>query len=235
MGIFSFAAKLIGGGKAKKASRKGEAAMMEYLGKAIDEQNRQFDVTREDYAPYRAAGIGGLSNLSDLIGLNGDDAQRAGLVSIENSPALASIIRNGEEAILQNASATGGLRGGNTQRGLADFRADAFVDQLNQQIARMAGMTGIGQGATDAVSQFGAQKAASVSDLLNLQGQTRKQGILTRGGINASMWGSAGSFLDDIVSSIGLGGASAAGGAGGSIGAGAGGFNSIFNSARGGF
>ena len=234
MGLFSFAAKLIGGGKAKKASRKGEAAMMEYLGKAIDEQNRQFDITRADYEPFRTTGLKGLENLSDLVGLNGDDAQKAGYLNIENSPGLAAIIRQGEEALLQNASATGELRGGDIKRGLADFRADAFVDQLNQQIARMAGVTGIGQGATDAVSQFGAQKSATVADLLNLQGQTRKQGILTRGGINASMWGSAGSFLDSLVSSIGLGG-SAASAAGGSIGSGAGAFNSIFNKARGGF
>jgi hypothetical protein len=230
MGLFSFAAGLIGGGKAKKASRKADAAMMEYLDKAIGEQQRQFDVTREDYSPYRTTGLAGLTGLGDLVGVNGDAAQSAGLLNIQNSPALASIIRNGEEAVLQNASATGGIRGGNTQRGLADFRSDAFVDQLNQQIARLAGLTGIGQGATDAVSQFGAQKAASVADLLNLQGQTKKQGILTRGGINASLWNNAGKFADSIASSI-FGGP--AGAASSAIGSGASSFNSIFSGAKG--
>lgn len=223
MGIFSFAAKLIGGGKAKKASRKADAAMIEYLDKAIGETQRQFDVIRADYAPYRTAGLGGLTGLADLVGVNGSEAQRAGLVNIESSPALAAVIRQGEDAVLQNASATGGLRGGNIQRSLADFRADAFVDQLNQQIARLAGLAGIGQGSTNAVSQFGAQKAATVADLLNLQGQTKKQGILTRGGINASLWNNAGSFLDSIASTIAGaagGGATAGVGAGASLGSG---------------
>lgn len=232
MGIFSFAAKLIGGGKAKKASRKADAAMMEYLDKAIGETQRQFDITRSDYEPYRTTGLSGLTDLADLIGLNGDDAQQAGYLNIENSPALASVIRQGEEAVLQNGAATGGLRGGNIQRSLADFRADAFVDQLNQQIARLAGAAGMGQGATDAVSQFGAQKAASIADLLNLQGQTKKQGILTRGGINSQLWNNAGSFLDSVVSAIAGGGATAAASG---IGAGASKFNTIFNSAKGGW
>lgn len=210
VGLFSVIGNLIGGSKAKKASRRAEAAQIEAAEKGIAEQRRQFDLTRSDYAPYLASGVSGLSDLGDLIGINGADAQSAGLVSIQNSPALASIIRNGEEAILANESATGGLRGGNIQRGLADFRSDSFVDQLNQQISRLAGLAGLGQGATDSVSAFGANTANNVTDLLGQQGQARASGLLARGGINASLWNNAGSFADSIVSSIfgGTGGSS---------------------------
>lgn len=206
MGLFSFVSGLIGGNKAKKASKNAEAAQLEYLNKAIAEQQRQFDVTRADYAPYLQSGLGGLSGLSDLIGINGADAQTAGLVNVQNSPMLASVIRNGEEALLANASATGGLRGGNTQRGLADFRSDVFADQLNQQIARLAGLAGLGQGATDSVSAFGANASNNISNTLGQQGQVRAGGILTRGGINQQLWNNAGSFLDDAVSLKGLSG-----------------------------
>lgn len=202
MGLFSFVSGLIGGGKAKKASRRAEAAQIEAQEKAIAEQRRQFDLTRADYAPYLKTGLAGLGDLGDLIGVNGADAQAAGLLNIQNSPELAAIIRNGEEAVLQNASATGGIRGGNTQSSLANFRGDAFANQLQTQITRLAGLAGLGQGATDSVSAFGANTANTVSDLLNLQGQTRKQGILTRGGINAQLWNNAGLFADNLVSSI---------------------------------
>lgn len=202
MGLFSFVGSLIGGGKAKKASKNAEAAQLEYLNKAIAEQQRQFDVTRADYQPYLQSGLGGLSGLSDLIGINGADAQSAGLVNVQNSPMLASVIRNGEEALLANASATGGLRGGNTQRGLADFRSDAFADQLNQQIARLAGLAGLGQGATDSVSAFGANASNNISNTLGQQGQVRAGGILTRGGINQQMWNNAGAFGDSILSAF---------------------------------
>ncbi len=202
MGLFSFVGGLIGAGKAKKASKKAEAAQLEYLNKAIGEQQRQFDVTRQDYAPYLQSGLGGLTALSDLIGINGADAQSAGLVNVQNSPMLASVIRNGEEALLANASATGGLRGGNIQRGLADFRSDAFADQLNQQIARLAGLAGLGQGATDSVSAFGANASNNISNMYGQQGQVRAGGLLTRGGINSQMWNNAGSFLDSTAKSL---------------------------------
>lgn len=202
VGLFSVIGNLIGGSKAKKASRRAEAAQIEGAEKGIAEQRRQFDVTRADFAPYMRSGIGGLDGLSDLIGINGADAQSAGLVNIQNSPALASIIRNGEEAILANGSATGGLRGGNMQRGLADFRSDAFADQLNQQIARLAGLAGLGQGATDSVSSFGANASNNITDLLGQQGQARASGLLTRGGINASLWNNVGSFADSVASAI---------------------------------
>lgn len=112
---------------------------------------------------------------------------------------LESVIRNGEEALLQNAAATGGIRGGNTQRGLADFRADAFADQLNQQIARLAGMAGLGMGATDSVSGFGANASSNIANLFGQQGQVRAGGLLTRGGINNQLWNNAGSFLDNAA------------------------------------
>lgn len=202
MGLFSFVGGLIGGGKAKKASKKAEAAQLEYLNKALAEQQRQFDVTRADYQPYLTAGLGGLGDLADLIGINGADAQSAGLVSIQNSPELAAIIRNGEEAVLQNGAATGGLRGGNMQHSLANFRGDAFANQLQTQIARLAGLAGLGQGATDSVSAFGANKANNVSNLFGQMGDVRAGGLLTRGGINNQLWNNAGGFLDNVASSF---------------------------------
>lgn len=137
--------------------------------------------------------------------MNGADAQSAGLVNIQNSPELAAIIRNGEEAVLQNASATGGLRGGNIQTGLANFRGDAFANQLQTQIARLAGLAGLGQGATDSVSSFGANKANNVSNLFGQMGQVRAGGLLTRGGINNQLWNNAGSFLDSVANGGGIG------------------------------
>lgn len=205
MGLFSLVGSLIGGGKGKKASKKAEAAQLEYLNKALGEQRRQFDLTRSDYAPYLATGLSGLDQLGDLIGVNGADAQSAGLVNIQNSPELAALIRNGEEAVLQNASATGGLRGGNIQTGLANFRADTFANQLQTQIARLAGLAGLGQGATDSVSAFGQQKANNVSNLFGQMGDVRAGGLLTRGGINNQLWNNAGSFLDNVANGGDLG------------------------------
>lgn len=103
---------------------------------------------------------------------------------------------------MQNASATGGLRGGNTQASLANFRADAFAQQLQEQMARLAGLTGIGMGATDSVSAFGANKANNVTDLFGRIGGAQASGLLQRGGITAQMFNNAGSFLDSAAKSF---------------------------------
>ena len=226
MGIFSAIGSFIGGGAAKKASRKAEAERIAAMDRAIGEQRRQFDVTRQDYAPLLSLLAPSASRLGDGIGLNGADKQQAFMDYVQTSPQLLAQIRNGEEAVRANGSATGGLRGGNIQRGLADFRADRYASELDRQLAQLAGAAGLGSGATDSVSAFGANASNNVSNLFTQQGEARAGGILTRGGINASNWSNLGQGLDQALSMI-IGGAGG-GGAGSSVGSGASGFYSRF-------
>lgn len=198
LGLFSLVGGLIGAGKQKKASRKAQAALIASLEKGIAEQTRQYDQTRADYEPARKILDPSVTALANLIGLNGADAQQAGMQGVQDSPILASIIRNGEEGILQNGAATGGLRGGNIQNSLANFRGDAFSNELQAQMARLAGATGIGLGATDSVANFGANKANALTSLFGQQGGATASGLLQRGGITAGMFQNGGSFLDGI-------------------------------------
>jgi hypothetical protein len=99
----------------------------------IEEQRRQFDEIQKLLSPYVQAGTGAISGFQPfqeagaqafeqqqaLAGLRGPEAQQAAIAQIEQSPFLQAQIRQGEEAMLQRASATGGLRGGNIQAALA--------------------------------------------------------------------------------------------------------------------
>lgn len=211
MGLFSFIGGWLGGNSSKKASRKAQAAGVAAETQAMNEIARQFDLTRSDYAPALSLLAPSVSALGDFAGLNGDEALQSRLGQVQQSPLLEALIRNGEEAVLQNASATGGIRGGNTQRGLADFRADAFNTALQQQLAQLGQTAGIGLGSTDSVSAFGANAAANKAQRYSNIGQINSGGILTRGGINSQMWNNAGSFLDNIVSSFAMPGSGGAG------------------------
>lgn len=164
----------------------------------LDETRRQYDTTRADFEPYRELGIGGAQGLGDLVGINGGDAQSAEIEALRASPLYQSLYDNGEEALLQTASATGGLRGGNTQRGLADFGRDTLSQVIEQQLSRYAGLAGIGQGAAGSVGAFGADAVASMNASRNAGAGAKAGGILTRAGINARNWQNAGGFLDDI-------------------------------------
>lgn len=206
MGLFSFVGSLLGAGSQKKAVKKATKAQVDALNAAIAEQRRQFDTTQQNFAPYRDVGAKGLAGLGDLVGVNGAPQQQSAIDALKASPFYQSLFRNGQEALLQNASATGGIRGGNTERGLADFGADTLAQTIQQQLASLGGLAGMGMGATNAVANFGQHASDQISGDLTQQGQARASGALAIGGINNQMWNNAGNYLEDSIKAIFSGG-----------------------------
>lgn len=202
MGLFSTITGIFGGNSAKKASRKAESAQIQALERAMGVVNDQYNTTRQDYAPFREGGLQGLERLLTLMGFNGTDDQNTGLLALRESPMFQRRYQAGEDAVLANASATGGLRGGNVNRSLYNLGEDTFAATLNDELTRLYGLTGIGTGATDNLAALGQNRASTVADLFGKQGDARAQGLLTRGGINSRMWGNVGGVLDDAASSI---------------------------------
>lgn len=202
MGLFSFIAGLLGGGSQKKAINQATAAQVDAYNKGIAEQRRQYDQTRQDFAPYVGAGTAALPKIMDLLGLNGPDKAQAAIDALKQSPVFTSLYDTGKEAVLQNASATGGIRGGNTEGALANFGANTLSSVLTDQLSRLGGLAGLGEGATDSVAGFGQNTAAAVTKLLGDIGGANASKFLAKGGITAGMWNSAGSFLDNAASAI---------------------------------
>jgi hypothetical protein len=193
---------LLGAGAEKKASKNAQSALVTSLNNAIGTQQHQYDQSRTDFAPYLAAGTSALGGLGDLAGINGNDKWSAALAQLQESPLYKTLFRNGQETLLQNASATGGMRGGNMQRGLADFGADTLAQVYQNQIGNLGGLANMGLGATGNISALGQSNANQVAGLQQGIGNANAQGILTRGGLTAGMWNSAGGFLDSAVSAF---------------------------------
>jgi hypothetical protein len=116
--------------------------------------------------PYVEAGGPALQAQMAALGLAGPEAQQAYVAQQEQSPAFQALARQQEEALLQNASATGGLRGGNVQGALAQFRPALLNQFLEQQYGRLGGMTSLGQQSAAGVGTAGMQSATSISNLL---------------------------------------------------------------------
>jgi hypothetical protein len=206
MGLFSFVGSILGGGAEKKSVKKATKAQIDALNRGIDEQHRQFDLTRGDLAPAREALGPSMGGLMDLLGLNGGGSQGSAIDALKESPFFKSLFNTGQEAILQNASATGGIRGGNTERGLADFGSDTLMQTIQQQIGNLGSVAGLGLGATESGAGFGQHTADAITSLFGQQGQARASGALAIGGINNQMWNSAGSFLDQAAAALMPGG-----------------------------
>lgn len=209
MGIFSAIAGIFGGNKQSKAAKQAAQLQYDAAMAGLNEERRQFDITRADYQPYQDLGKSAINPLGNLVGVNGADAQQTIIDQLKGGPLYSSLIDSGEEALLANASATGGLRGGNTQDALARFRGDTLNSVIADQLAQYSGLVGIGSGATDAVSNFGANAVARQNALRNQGASAQAQAKLIQAGIAARNWANFGSSLDDALAAI-LGGGGAA-------------------------
>lgn len=129
-------------------------------------------------SPYVSAGTGALSQQQALLGLSGADAQRNAYSAIENSAGFQAQVQQGENAMLQNASATGGLRGGNIQGALAQYRPAMLTNAINQQYANLGGLTQMGQNSAAGVGSSGMTSANNVATLLAQQGAASAGGVL---------------------------------------------------------
>ena len=122
----------------------------------------------------------------NLIGLGGPEAQQTAIQQIEESPRFQALTQQGENALLQNASATGGLRGGNVQGALAESQPNLLPNEIDRQYAKLSGLSQQGQAATGSQASFGQATGANVSDLLGQQGQTWAGVALAEGNAQAS-------------------------------------------------
>lgn len=165
----------------------------------IEEQRRQFDAVQKLLSPYVNAGTGAMAGQQDLLGLNGQPAQQTAIGGIESSPMFGAMARQGEDAILANASATGGLRGGNVQGALAQFRPNLLAELIEKQYQRLGGITQMGQASAAGVGSAGMQTGNNVTQLLGQQGAAGAGAALASGRANAELingiTGAFGSFV----------------------------------------
>lgn len=144
--------------------------------------------------PTTQAVTGALTAQQDLLGLRGTEAQRAAISGIEGSPQFQTLVQQGENALLQNASATGGLRGGNLQGALAQFRPQILSQLIESQFNKLGGLTQIGQAAAAGQAASGIQSSSNISNLLQQQGQARAGAQLAQGQAIGNIAGSIGNL-----------------------------------------
>ena len=193
------------------AARSAAGAQTEAAARGIEEQRRQFDRIQTLLEPYVSAGGTALSQQMALGGMSGPEAQQAAIAAIEGGQEFETLTRSGEEAILQNASATGGLRGGNVQSSLAQFRPQVLSSLINQQYSRLGGLTNmglttqqnlatIGQNAAAGVGTAGLQTGSNIANLYGDQGAAAAGSALASGQAWGNVLGGIGQYAGGVAS-----------------------------------
>jgi hypothetical protein len=172
-----------------------------------EEQQATIDAFNQKTQEQTASIAGNLTG--SIQGIQGDTSyadisrqrQQQAIQGIEQGPIYQEMAKQGEAALLQNASATGGLRGGNVQGALSQYRPQLLNQLIEQQYAKLAGLTTMGGGAAQNLLNIGQASAAGTAaasqgyainagNLLAGQGQSQAAGII--GAANAQAQGLGG-------------------------------------------
>lgn len=164
---------------------------------AFGQYHYQADGSQRDLTPYTSGGG------------DGTQAQADAISALQGSPLYESLFRNGEQAILQNAAATGGLRGGNIQSSLANFGRDTLSSVIQNQIANLSGVANNGLSAANSAANTATGYGANLAGLLTGNGDIAAGGILQRSAINSNTLNQVGKSLGNIAGTLlpgGIGG-----------------------------
>ncbi len=146
MGLFSSIGKAIFGDPGKDI-RRGETAALSQHQKALDYQ-KNLDAPLID---YRNKALGGLSDYY----LGGQKGQQSFFDQAIESPAYENYLQQGEESILRNAAATGGLRGGAVNPALALNQFDVSQGLVNQRLSGLEGFANPNLNTANIASTYG--------------------------------------------------------------------------------
>lgn len=194
------AAVNIGGSLLKgSAAKKAAATQSQSEMAAIAEARAAREELRQLLQPYTAAGVPALQQMQAALGLAGPEQQAEFVRMQEESPIFQALARQGEEAMLQQASATGGLRGGNIQGALAQFRPGLLNQFLEQQYGRLGGLTQLGQQSAAGVGAAGMETAQNIGERLSASGAARAGGQLAQGQMRGNILGELGGIASGLL------------------------------------
>lgn len=203
--IGDFIGSITGTKQATAGAEQAAALQSQAAERGIAETQRQFDKLVELMQPFVAAGYEGLEGQRALTGLAGPGAQQAAIAGLTQSPEFQALSAQGQEAILQNAAATGGLRGGNTEAALAQFQPALLAQLIDRQYGRLGGITQLGQSSAAGQGAAGINTGANIANLLSQQGAAQAGGALAHGNFQRQLFGDISGLAGTFA---GLGGTS---------------------------
>lgn len=190
-------ATLVGGimqsnaaGDAADAQREGTAA-------SVGEQRRQFDLTREDYKPFRESGVRALGQLETDINAPVTSAE------VMSDPGYQFGMRQGQLGLDRKAAAAGGRVSGAALKSAAEYATNyastgygAAYQRRQDRLNRLASLAGLGQTATGGSAAAGQSSANAISGALSSQGDATGAARMAQGNI----WGNTVNQLGAVAS-----------------------------------
>jgi len=136
----------------------------------IDEQRRQFDLTRSDFAPYREAGTNALGQLRTEMN------QPVTSSDVMSDPGYQFGMSQGQLGLDRKAAAAGGRVSGAALKSASEYATNyattgynAAYQRRQDRLNRLAALAGIGQSATGSSAAAGGQASGAISNMITSQ------------------------------------------------------------------
>ena len=184
-----------------RGARDAAAAQIEAAEASQAELRRQFDVQQENLRPFRELTLPALEKISAFTGASGVEAQEEAFREFRGSPGQQFLRDRAERSLLRNASAIGGLGGGNIRKALQEQAVGLAQQDFSTQFNRLAGLAGIAQTTTAQQGQLGQQFAGDISSTLTQAANARAAGQQAQQQATSNLVGTAaglaGTFFSD--------------------------------------
>ena len=149
------------------AAKKGAKAQLQSTEAATAEQRRQYDLSRQDMAPWREAGGQAIGSLSDMLKPGYDHT---------TSPGYQFRFGEGQRAVEGSAASKGMLMSGGTLKDLTRFGQGIAADDFNQQFNRTASVAAGGQQVNGQLATLGANAATNIGNNMMQGANARASG-----------------------------------------------------------
>ena len=154
------------------AASSGASAQANAANRAAELSNEQYQQTRQDLAPYRAAGVNALGKLEGMA-----DYTPFGMQQFQQDPGYAFRLSEGQKGLDRQAAARGGLISGGALKAATRFGQEMgsqeytnafnrYQTERNARLNPLQSLAGVGQTATNQLGQFGAQNAGAMGNYM---------------------------------------------------------------------
>lgn len=154
----------------------GRGDIMGMIGGGQRGVNSMIQGGQEGFRPFMQQGQGANSMQAALSGALGPAAQAEAFRNFNSSPGQQFLQDRGEQAVLRNASATGGLGGGRVMQELQRQGIGFAQQDLNDQFARLGNVADRGMQGAQGIGQLAGIGAG-------VKGQLAGQGAALLGGL----------------------------------------------------
>lgn len=178
--------------------------------RATQLQREQYDQTRADLAPYRAAGTNALAQLTAGTAPGGQFTKQFGMSDFEQDPGYGFRMSEGLKALDRSAAARGNLLSGATLKGAQRYGQDLGSQEYQNAFNRyqtnrsnlinpLQSLAGVGQTSTNQGISAGNNYATNVGNLGMNAAANQANAGLTAAQANQSAYGTIGNAFSNYL------------------------------------